>query len=386
MSSRSAAKKLPAKGPKAPKAAAHKPAPKLVKVVKVVKAAPPKKPVAAAKPAAEKKPSATISRPAADKKTSPLIAHPAMPERKQAPMMGKPVASVARPAPAAVARPAIGGSARPAVTAARPAVTAARPAVTAPRPGPGAPLGSKTGAPAGKAPSPSPMRPPLSAQAPKGAPPAPPLRKPPALGTSAPLRAEQPKQSLARSFYWSELRIGDDLPPLSKPVIDRVQIARYTSASNDFNRLHLDEPFAHAVGFPGIFGPGMLAMGFVGQLLTSWLRRGHVRRLSARFVKLLWPGDELTCRGRIGDLRKDAAACYADVELWAENQKGELVLRGQATCELYESPSAAGGDGAGFLFGAAPSGRLPPAPRQPSAEAKPAPAKAAPPAAPPKKK
>src|SRR5713226_4468418 len=119
-----------------------------------------------------------------------------------------------------------------------------------------------------------------------------------------PKQVQPPKQSLARSFYWSELRVGDDLPPLSKPATDRVQIARYAAASNDFNRLHLDEPFAHALGFPGLFAPGMLAMGFVGQLLTAWLRRGHVRRLAARFVKIVWPGDELTCRGRIAELRK----------------------------------------------------------------------------------
>ena len=174
---------------------------------------------------------------------------------------------------------------------------------------------------------------------------------PPLPPLTPPKQVQPPKQSLARSFYWSELRVGDDLPPLSKPAIDRVQIARYAAASNDFNRLHLDEPFAHALGFPGLFAPGMLAMGFVGQLLTAWLRRGHVRRLAARFVKIVWPGDELTCRGRIAELRKENGACYADVELWAENQKGELVLRGQATCELYESPAAGGaGDAGGLLF------------------------------------
>src|SRR3954464_9073359 len=169
-------------------------------------------------------------------------------------------------------------------------------------------------------------------------------------GLTAPKQAQQPKQSLARSFYWSELRVGDDLPPLTKPAIDRVQIVRYAASSGDFNRPHPAEPFAHALGFPGLFAPGMLAMGFVGQLLTAWLRRGHVRRLFARFVKIVWPGDALTCRGRIAELRRDAGACYADVDLWAENQKGELVLKGQATCELYESPASGGGDGGGLLF------------------------------------
>src|SRR5256885_10532506 len=185
--------------------------------------------------------------------------------------------------------------------------------------------------------------------------PPPPVKKaePPPRGMPAltpPKQVQEPKQSLARSFYWSELRVGDDLPPLTKPAIDRVQIVRYASSSGDFNRLHLDEPYAHAVGFPGLFAPGMLALAFVGQLLSAWLRRGHVRKLGARFIKIVWPGDELTCRGRIAELRKEGGGAYADVELWAENQKGELVLRGQATCELYESPQAGGGDGGGLLF------------------------------------
>src|SRR5438067_895296 len=209
-------------------------------------------------------------------------------------------------------------------------------------------------------------------------PPSPHARNLPPL--TAPKQVQQPKQSLARSFYWSELRVGDDLPPLTKPAIDRVQIVRYAASSGDFNRLHLDEPYAHAVGFPGLFAPGMLAMAFVGQLLTAWLRRGHVRKLGARFVKIVWPGDELTCHGRIAELRRDAGACYADVEAWAENQKGELVLRGQATCELYESPQNGGADGGGLLFALQQSGPAATAAQKPKSSPP------QPPSKPPKKK
>ena len=86
----------------------------------------------------------------------------------------------------------------------------------------------------------------------------PPPRGMPAL--TPPKQVQEPKQSLARSFYWSELRVGDDLPPLTKPAIDRVQIVRYAASAGDFNRLHLDEPYSHQVGFPGLFAPGMLPM------------------------------------------------------------------------------------------------------------------------------
>ena len=249
---------------------------------------------------------------------------------------------IARPAPKASARPAPRkGKAKLAKVTKFPTVKAAK------RP---APAAKKTAPPARKHEEPRRHEPQSHAQqhhAQQHAQQHPP-RNLPAL--TAPRQVQQAKQSLARSFYWSELRVGDDLPPLTKPSIDRVQIVRYAAAAGDFNRLHLDEPYAHQVGFPGLFSPGMLPMAFIGQLLTAWLRRGHVRKMSARFVKIVWPGDELTCRGRIGDLRKESGACYADVELWAENQKGELVLRGQATCELYESPQTGGGDGAGLLF------------------------------------
>src|SRR5438094_10649650 len=94
----------------------------------------------------------------------------------------------------------------------------------------------------------------------------------------------------------------------------------------------------------------MLAMAFVGQLLTAWLRRGHVRKLGARFIKLVWRGDELTCHGRIAELRRETGACYADVEVWAENPTRELVRRGEATCELHEPPQNGGADAGGLLF------------------------------------
>ncbi len=171
-------------------------------------------------------------------------------------------------------------------------------------------------------------------------------RKPAPIATP-PARALPARQQpqLARSYYWSELRAGEDLPHLTMPAIDRVQIARYAGAANDFNRLHLDEPFAQSLGFHSTFAPGSLAMGFVAQLITNWLKRGQLRRLSAKFVKFVRPGDQLTCRGRITELRRESGLCLADLDVWAENQRGEMVLRALATCELLEAPSRAARSG-----------------------------------------
>lgn len=252
---------------------------------------------------------------------------------KPAPKKARPAARPKPPAKAA-ARPK--PSARPAAKASRRPAAPARPPV----PVRSAPVSRPPPKPVAKAPSPVPP------PAPRSLPPMvarrPPLPPPPAS------RPPPPKVStFARSYYWSDLRVGDDLPPLARPPIDRVQIVRYAAAANDLNRLYVDEPYAQALGFVrGAFAPGPLVLGFMGQLLSAWLKKGHVRKLSGRFVKLVWPGDELTCRGRIAELRREKGVCTADIELWAENQKGELVLRGQATCELLEAPPPGTG---GFL-------------------------------------
>src|SRR5512141_3073316 len=103
---------------------------------------------------------------------------------------------------------------------------------------------------------------------------------------------------LARQLYFEAVKVGDELPPLVKPPVDRIQIARYAGASLDFNPLTVDEQYARNSGFPSALAPGMLAMGFLGELVVEWLRGARLRRFSARFVKIIWPGDVITCRAR----------------------------------------------------------------------------------------
>ncbi|HEY6105204.1 MAG TPA: MaoC family dehydratase [Anaeromyxobacteraceae bacterium] len=143
---------------------------------------------------------------------------------------------------------------------------------------------------------------------------------------------------LTRQLYFEGVKVGDELPPLVKPPVDRIQIARYAGASQDYSPLHVDEQFARNSGFPTALAPGMLAMGFLGELVVDWLRGARLRRFSARFVKIVWPGDVITCRGRVVDRRFEEPGRYAvDIEAWAENQRGELVVRGLVTAQPYYS-------------------------------------------------
>ena len=63
--------------------------------------------------------------------------------------------------------------------------------------------------------------------------------------------------------YAEDVTVGQALPQVVKGPIQQIQLTRYAGASGDFNPIHQDDEFAKAAGMGGVFGHGMLTMGFV---------------------------------------------------------------------------------------------------------------------------
>ena len=134
--------------------------------------------------------------------------------------------------------------------------------------------------------------------------------------------------------YFDDVKVGDELPPLVKGPIQQIQLTRYAGASGDFNPIHQDDEFARAAGMGGVFAHGMLSMGFVGQVVTDWAGAGQVRKLGVRFAGLVRLKDTVTCRGRVLARSSKDDVNLVDLEVWAENQKGDKVVTGKATVAL----------------------------------------------------
>ncbi|NBD09517.1 MULTISPECIES: MaoC family dehydratase [Corallococcus] len=141
----------------------------------------------------------------------------------------------------------------------------------------------------------------------------------------------------ARKLYFESIRVGDELPALAKAPVDRVQLSRYAGASGDYNPVHVDELYAKSVGMPSVYAPGMLVMGMLGQLISDWARGGQLRRYNVRFIKMVWPGDTVVCKGRVSDRHGSGGRYFVEIDLWAENQKGELVMKGGSQIQLFYS-------------------------------------------------
>jgi acyl dehydratase len=135
-------------------------------------------------------------------------------------------------------------------------------------------------------------------------------------------------------IQFDNIKVGDAIPSLTKPAISHLQLALYAGAGADHNPIHVDDAAAKAGGLPGIIAHGMLPLGFLGQLLTQWVPQRQVRSLSARFVAMAFPGDVITCSGKIAAKREEAGEKLVDVEIAAQNQKGENIQLGKATVAL----------------------------------------------------
>ena len=134
--------------------------------------------------------------------------------------------------------------------------------------------------------------------------------------------------------YFEDVKVGDEPPPLVKGPIQQIQLTRYAGASGDFNPIHQDDEFAKAAGMGGVFAHGMLSMGFVAQAVTDWAGAGSVRKLGVRFAALVRLKDVVTCKARVLSKSSKDEIRTVELEVWAENQRGEKVVTGKATVAL----------------------------------------------------
>jgi acyl dehydratase len=138
-------------------------------------------------------------------------------------------------------------------------------------------------------------------------------------------------------LYWDSIELGDPVAPLSKPAVTRVQIAKFAGAAQDWSPLHIDDDFAKSAGYGSVFAHGATSMGFAVEAVQKWLENGRALTSTATFQKLVWPGDILTAKGVVVNRYEHNGEARVDVDVWAENQNHDIVMKGQITCLLWRN-------------------------------------------------
>lgn len=132
------------------------------------------------------------------------------------------------------------------------------------------------------------------------------------------------------TINYDEVQVGDVLPALTLPPVDRRMLALFAGASGDHHPIHIDLDYARRAGMPDVFAHGMLGMAWLGRLLTGWIQQAQLRRFDARFQGITHLGNLISCRGRVLEkLDVNGERCLR-IELQSTNQYGQNKIAGEA--------------------------------------------------------
>ncbi len=92
---------------------------------------------------------------------------------------------------------------------------------------------------------------------------------------------------------FNEVQVGDELPPLALPPVNRTTLALYAGASGDHNPIHIDIDVARRARMPDVFAQGMLAIAYLGPPAhRHGRRRRQVRNVAIRFTGITHLGNQ----------------------------------------------------------------------------------------------
>jgi 3-hydroxybutyryl-CoA dehydratase len=114
-------------------------------------------------------------------------------------------------------------------------------------------------------------------------------------------------------------------------TIEQADIDAFASVSGDHNPVHVDEEFAKTTRFGKRIAHGMLTASLISSVLANKLPgEGSVYLgQTLQFVAPVFPGDEVTARVTVKDIREDKP--ILKLETICVNQRDEIVIRGEAT-------------------------------------------------------
>ena len=137
-----------------------------------------------------------------------------------------------------------------------------------------------------------------------------------------------------KKLYFEDVQEGDELPSFTVENLTRTDFVKYAGSSGDFNPIHHDQTFAEASGNPTVFAMGMMNAGILSRLVADYAGIENLRKYRVRFATRVWPGDSVTCKGKVTKKAVENGEKVIEGEIAALNQKGEVAIQGSFRAAL----------------------------------------------------
>ena len=96
--------------------------------------------------------------------------------------------------------------------------------------------------------------------------------------------------------------------------------------------IHVQPEVAEKAGFEGTVAQGLMAADYMSELMTAEFGKEWFESavLSVTFLRPILCGDTVTANGRLAEEAAEGAVVRRVYEVWAENERGEVVVVGHA--------------------------------------------------------
>ena len=164
--------------------------------------------------------------------------------------------------------------------------------------------------------------------------------------------------------WWEDVEVGEELQPVVKGPLSHGDIQAFVAgcigglghglqlremqrhpswgfrdpssgAQEAIIRVHDIQEAAESAGLPGAYDYGCQRCCWMGHLLTNWMGdHGFLNKMYVELRRFNVVGDTTWCRGRVTGKREEAGEHLVDLDIWGENQRGEVTTKGTAVVRL----------------------------------------------------
>ena len=133
----------------------------------------------------------------------------------------------------------------------------------------------------------------------------------------------------------TELAVGSEIPVLERTT-GLHHWNRYAAVNHEFVDIHMDDDAGKAAVYPSAFGMGNLQWSYLHTLLRNWMgEEGRIVKLACQFRSANVKGQVVTAHGKITGVRDEGGSeVLVDLEIWTDNDSGQVMAPGTATVAL----------------------------------------------------